>query len=141
MRAGDVRVLIGSTAKMGAGTNVQNKLVAEHHIDCPWRPSDLEQREGRIIRQGNEFFSKPHRMNSKWKSLGMPQKKTYDSRMWQTIEYKAAGIEQFRKRGFPVAHDRGYRWRGCKRGRNESGGIGQSPDLYAGAVIGRAEES
>lgn len=54
MRSGEVRVLIGSTQKMGAGTNAQRKLIALHHMDCPWRPSDLQQREGRIIRQGNE---------------------------------------------------------------------------------------
>lgn len=53
VRKGDVRVLLGSTAKCGAGTNVQDKLIALHHLDCPWRPADLEQREGRIIRQGN----------------------------------------------------------------------------------------
>lgn len=53
IRKGQVRVLIGSTAKCGAGTNIQDKLIALHHLDCPWRPSDLEQREGRIIRQGN----------------------------------------------------------------------------------------
>lgn len=53
VRSGKVRVLIGSTQKMGAGTNVQERLIALHHLDCPWRPSDLEQREGRIIRQGN----------------------------------------------------------------------------------------
>ncbi|MFC6523141.1 helicase-related protein [Undibacterium arcticum] len=99
MRAGDVRVLIGSTAKMGAGTNVQNKLVAEHHIDCPWRPSDLEQREGRIIRQGNEFF-KAAPDEFEVEIIRYATEKTYDSRMWQTIEYKAAGIEQFRK-GIP----------------------------------------
>ena len=54
VRSGQVRVLIGSTQKMGAGTNVQAKLIALHHLDCPWRPSDLQQREGRIVRQGNE---------------------------------------------------------------------------------------
>lgn len=54
VRKGDVRVLLGSTAKCGAGTNVQDKLIALHHLDCPWRPADLEQREGRIIRQGNQ---------------------------------------------------------------------------------------
>ena len=54
VRSGQIRVLIGSTQKMGAGTNVQQKLIALHHVDCPWRPSDLQQREGRIIRQGNE---------------------------------------------------------------------------------------
>ena len=54
VRSGAVRVLMGSTAKMGAGTNVQQRLVALHHLDVPWRPSDIEQREGRILRQGNE---------------------------------------------------------------------------------------
>ena len=53
VRSGQVRFLLGSTAKMGAGTNVQDLLIAEHHLDVPWRPSDIEQREGRIIRQGN----------------------------------------------------------------------------------------
>lgn len=96
VNAGDVRVLIGSTAKMGAGTNVQKKLVAEHHVDAPWRPSDLEQREGRIIRQGNEFHdADPDGFEIEL--LRYATEKTYDSRMWQTIEYKAAGIEQFRK--------------------------------------------
>ena len=54
VRAGQVRILLGSTQRMGAGTNCQQKLIALHHLDCPWRPSDLQQREGRIIRQGNE---------------------------------------------------------------------------------------
>ena len=54
VRKGEVRILLGSTAKMGAGTNVQNKIIASHDIDCPWRPSDLEQRAGRTVRQGNE---------------------------------------------------------------------------------------
>ena len=54
VRSGQVRFLLGSTAKMGAGTNVQDRLIAEHHLDVPWRPSDIEQREGRIIRQGNQ---------------------------------------------------------------------------------------
>lgn len=96
MNAGRVRILMGSTAKMGAGTNVQRKLVAEHHLDAPWRPSDLEQREGRIIRQGNEFYqADPDGFEVE--ILRYATEKTYDSRMWQTIEYKAAGIEQFRK--------------------------------------------
>ena len=54
VRKGDVRILLGSTQKMGAGTNVQNKLIALHDLDVPWRPADLEQRAGRIVRQGNE---------------------------------------------------------------------------------------
>ena len=53
MKSGAIRVLIGSTAKMGAGFNVQERLVALHHVDCPWRPRDVEQRDGRILRQGN----------------------------------------------------------------------------------------
>lgn len=96
VNAGNVRIMIGSTAKMGAGTNVQQKLVAEHHVDCPWRPSDLEQREGRIIRQGNEFYEADPD-NFEVELMRYSTEKTYDARMWQTIEYKAAGIEQFRK--------------------------------------------
>lgn len=96
VNAGTVRILLGSTAKMGAGTNVQKKLVAEHHVDCPWRPSDLEQREGRIIRQSNEFYAADPD-NFEVEILRYSTEKTYDARMWQTIEYKAAGIEQFRK--------------------------------------------
>lgn len=96
MNSGHVRILMGSTAKMGAGTNVQRKLVAEHHLDAPWRPSDLEQREGRIIRQGNEFYQADP-SGFEVEIIRYATEKTYDSRMWQTIEYKAAGIEQFRK--------------------------------------------
>ena len=93
---GESRIMIGSTAKMGAGTNVQKRLVAEHHLDAPWRPSDLEQREGRIVRQGNMLYENdPDRFEVE--ILRYATKQTYDSRMWQTIEYKAAGIEQFRK--------------------------------------------
>ena len=54
VRNGDVRIMIGSTSKMGAGTNVQNKLIASHDLDCPWKPRDMEQRRGRMVRQGNE---------------------------------------------------------------------------------------
>ena len=96
MNAGHVRILLGSTSKMGAGMNVQKRLVAAHHLDAPWRPSDLEQRNGRIIRQGNLFYERdPDSF-----SVGIynyATKQTYDARMWQTIEYKAAAIEQFRK--------------------------------------------
>ena len=96
MNAGHVRILLGSTSKMGAGMNVQKRLVAAHHLDAPWRPSDLEQRNGRIIRQGNLFYERdPDNF-----SVGIynyATKQTYDARMWQTIEYKAAAIEQFRK--------------------------------------------
>ncbi len=96
MNRGEVRILLGSTAKMGAGTNVQRLLVAEHHLDAPWRPSDLEQREGRIIRQGNLFYEEDPD-NFEVEIMRYATKQTYDSRMWQTIEYKAGGIEQFRR--------------------------------------------
>lgn len=96
LNRGDVRICLGSTAKMGAGTNVQRRLVAEHHLDAPWRPSDLEQREGRIIRQGNLFYEQDPDL-FEVEILRYATKQTYDSRMWQTIEYKASGIEQFRK--------------------------------------------
>lgn len=96
VKRGDIRVLMGSTAKMGAGMNVQNKLVALHHLDAPWRPSDLEQREGRIIRQGNEFY-KADPEGFEVEVLRYATKQTLDSRMWQTIESKAKFIEQVRK--------------------------------------------
>lgn len=93
---GEVRILLGSTAKMGAGTNVQKRLVALHNLDAPWRPSDLEQREGRLLRQGNMFYeANPEDFEVEIYRYATEQ--TYDSRMWQTIEIKASGIEQFRK--------------------------------------------
>lgn len=95
-RSGRIRVLLGSTAKMGAGTNVQDRLVALHHLDAPWRPSDLEQREGRIIRQGNKLYER----DPEGFEVGIYRyatKQTLDSRMWQTIEGKANFIEQVRK--------------------------------------------
>ncbi|WP_333608809.1 LPD38 domain-containing protein [Arsukibacterium sp.] len=100
VKSGRVRVLLGSTAKMGAGMNVQERLVALHHLDAPWRPSDLEQREGRIIRQGNVLAfnadGKPN-PNFEIEILRYATKNTLDSRMWQTIEAKARFIEQVRK--------------------------------------------
>lgn len=95
MNNGDVRILIGSTSKMGAGTNVQRRLVALHDLDCPWRPRDLEQRHGRIIRQGNMFFEQD-KENFEVEIHCYATERTYDARMWQTIEVKARGIEQFR---------------------------------------------
>lgn len=96
VRTGRVRVLIGSTSKMGAGMNVQDRLVALHHLDAPWRPSDLEQREGRIIRQGNSLYeANPEGFEVEIKRYATKQ--TLDSRMWQTIEAKARFIEQVRK--------------------------------------------
>lgn len=92
---GRVRILIGSTQKMGAGTNCQERLVALHHLDAPWRPCDLEQREGRILRQGNQLFARDPD-NFEVEIYRYATELTYDARMWQTIENKAKGIEQFR---------------------------------------------
>lgn len=98
VNSGKVRVLIGSTPKMGAGTNVQERVVAIHHLDCPWRPSDLEQRVGRVIRQGNKLFMRDTQ-NFRIKEYRYATERTYDARMWQVIENKARSIEQFRKAG------------------------------------------
>ncbi|WP_432805901.1 SNF2-related protein [Helicobacter apodemus] len=98
MNSGKARILIGSTQKMGAGTNVQKRIVALHHLDCPWRPSDLEQRSGRVIRQGNELFMRDPQ-NFRVKEFRYATERTYDARMWQVIESKARSIEQFRKSG------------------------------------------
>ena len=93
---GDVRFLFGSTPKLGAGTNVQQRLVALHHIDAPWRPSDLEQREGRIIRQKNKLYERdPEGFEVAIYRYATEQ--TYDTRRWQLLEHKASGIEQLRK--------------------------------------------
>ncbi len=86
VRSGQIRVLIGSTQKMGAGTNVQHKLVALHHLDCPWRPSDLQQREGRIIRQKNE--------NDKVDIYTYVTEDTFDSYLYQLVESKQKFIGQ-----------------------------------------------
>ena len=94
VRAGKVRILLGSTAKMGAGTNVQKRLIAEHHLDIPWRPSDIEQREGRILRQGNE--------NPKVDIYRYVTENTFDSYMWQTIENKQKFIGQIMTSKSPV---------------------------------------
>ena len=94
VRKGRVRVMLGSTAKMGAGTNVQRLLVAEHHLDIPWRPSDIEQREGRAIRQGND--------NERVAIYRYVTENTFDSYMWQTIENKQKFIAQIMTSKSPV---------------------------------------
>ena len=86
VRQGTVRILMGSTQKMGAGTNVQNKLIATHHLDCAWKPSDLTQRNGRMIRQGNE--------NKKVYVYSYVTEKTFDSYMYQLVEQKQKFISQ-----------------------------------------------
>ena len=94
VRSGQVRVLIGSTQKMGAGTNVQTKLAALHHLDCPWRPSDLQQREGRIIRQGNE--------NREVDIYTYVTENTFDSYLYQLVESKQKFIGQIMTSKSPV---------------------------------------
>lgn len=96
VNSGRVRILMGSTPKLGAGTNVQERMVALHHLDAPWRPSDLAQREGRIIRQGNTLYKRdPEGFRVMIGRYGTEL--TYDARMWQIIEHKAAGIEGFKR--------------------------------------------
>lgn len=94
VRSGQVRVLIGSTQKMGAGTNVQQKLIALHHMDCPWRPADLQQREGRIIRQGNE--------NPEVEIYTYVTENTFDSYLYQMVESKQKFIGQIMTSKSPV---------------------------------------
>jgi N12 class adenine-specific DNA methylase len=86
---GEVSVLIGSTEKMGTGTNVQTRLVALHHVDVPWRPADLEQREGRILRQGNQ--------NDEVDIFNYVTESSYDTVMWQKVQAKTVFIEQMRR--------------------------------------------
>src|SRR5207248_5516162 len=86
VRIGSVRVLIGSTQKMGTGTNVQKRLVALHHLDAPWKPAEIEQREGRILRQGNE--------NEEVAIYRYVTQGSFDSYMWQALETKARFIAQ-----------------------------------------------
>src|SRR5690606_11610636 len=92
---GSIRFLLGSTPKMGAGTNVQKRLVGLHHIDAPWRPSDLEQREGRIIRRDNMLYERDPQ-GFEVEIFRYATEQTYDTRRWQILEHKARGIEQLR---------------------------------------------
>ena len=94
VRNGQVRILLGSTQRMGAGTNCQQKLVALHHLDCPWRPSDLQQREGRIIRQGNE--------NKEVDIYSYVTEGTFDAYLYQLVESKQKFISQIMTSKSPV---------------------------------------
>ena len=94
VRKGEIRILMGSTQKMGAGTNVQNKLIAMHDLDVPWRPADLEQRAGRIVRQGNE--------NKEVNIYRYITENTFDAYLWQTIENKQKFISQIMTSKTPV---------------------------------------
>ena len=86
VRNGSVRVLLGSTQKMGAGTNVQKRLVAFHHLDAPWKPPEVEQREGRILRQGNQ--------NNEVEIYRYVTGGSFDAYMWQALETKARFVTQ-----------------------------------------------
>lgn len=99
VRRGEVRVLLGSTSKMGVGTNVQKRLKAMHHLDAPWKPAEVEQRDGRILRQGN--------MNPEIEIYRYITKRSFDSFMWQTLERKANFIAQIKAgaRGVRIAED------------------------------------
>ena len=109
VRAGEVRVLIGSTEKIGVGVNVQDRAAAAHHIDVPWRPRDLEQREGRIIRQGNKVYGPV--IDKETEARISPgrgvqifyyvQQASFDNFMWNAIEEKARGIKALMKRDQP----------------------------------------
>lgn len=94
VRSGDVRILMGSTSKMGAGTNVQDKLIALHHLDVPWRPSDFEQQEGRIVRQGNQ--------NKEVEIYRYVTQGTFDSYNWQILENKQKFISQIMTSKMPM---------------------------------------
>ena len=94
VRSGKVRILIGSTPKLGAGTNIQDRLIALHHLDCPWKPADLEQQEGRILRQGNQ--------NQKVKIFRYVTENTFDAYMWQILENKQKFISQIMTSKSPV---------------------------------------
>src|SRR6202012_5856094 len=85
-RDGRVAVLVGSTEKMGVGTNVQARAIALHHLDCPWRPADIAQREGRILRQGN--------LNPEVEGIRYVSEGSFDAYLWQTVERKARFIGQ-----------------------------------------------
>jgi hypothetical protein len=85
-RAGHISVLVGSTEKMGVGSNIQTRAIALHHLDCPWRPADIEQREGRILRQGNQ--------NSQVGIYRYVVERSFDAYSWQTVERKANFISQ-----------------------------------------------
>lgn len=94
VRSGQVRVLMGSTFKMGAGMNVQDRLIALHDLDAPWRPGDLEQRSGRIIRQGNQ--------NKEVHIYRYVTEATFDAYLWQTLENKQKFISQIMTSKSPV---------------------------------------
>jgi N12 class adenine-specific DNA methylase len=108
VNSGEIRVLIGSTGKMGAGVNVQRRAAALHHLDAPWRPRDIEQREGRVIRQGNIVYGPIKEENGKVINPGKGVRiytyvteKSFDAFMWQAIEAKSKAIKSIMRRSVP----------------------------------------
>ena len=105
---GDIRILIGSTGKMGAGVNVQKRAAALHHMDAPWRPRDIEQREGRLVRQGNEVYGPKRDADGRLVAPGpgvriynYVTERSFDAYMWQTVEAKAKAIKSIMRRENP----------------------------------------
>ena len=118
VNAGRVRILIGSTEKMGAGTNVQRRLAAMHHLDAPWRPRDIEQREGRILRQGN--------LNPEVRIYRYVTEGSFDAYMWQTLETKARFIAQVMNGQTSVRCAEDLGWRRAHLRRNQGDRLRQS---------------
>lgn len=96
VNSGEIRIILGSTPRMGAGTNIQQRLVALHHVDAPWKPSDIEQREGRIIRQGNELYAKYGHNNFEVDIKAYITEKTADAKRWDTMSAKLGTINAIR---------------------------------------------
>ena len=108
VNSGDIRVLIGSTGKMGAGLNVQKRAAALHHLDAPWRPRDIEQREGRVIRQGNDVYGPKKDAEGNILDPGQGVRiytyvteRSFDAYMWQAIEAKSKAIKAIMRRSAP----------------------------------------
>ncbi len=120
-RNGRVAVIMGSTEKMGTGTNIQERAVALHRLDVPWRPSDLEQREGRIIRQGNK--------NPSVEILSYVTQGTFDTIMWQTVGEKGPLHRAIEDRGHRDADRRRHRRGHGERGGRDEGGEHRRPSL------------
>ena len=117
VRQGSVRVLIGSTQKMGTGTNVQKRLVALHHLDAPWKPAEVEQRDGRILRQGNE--------NEEVAIYRYVTEGSFDAYMWQALETKARFISPGHDRRQRRPPCRGHRRPGTLLCRGQGDCVGQ----------------
>lgn len=128
VNAGDIRFVVGSTAKMGAGTNVQERLVALHHLDVPWRPSDVEQREGRIVRQGNKLLNEIPDFHVE--VVAYVTQDTLDMRMWQVQETKLKMINQLRTRKIAREIDNAFEDMEMSASEMQAAATG-NPDLLA----------